>query len=64
MAQAQFNVKILSDNARDGINRQTALQTLQDHGSTAALEFLAELVVKKGASEKLLSKKGMIKAFF
>lgn len=61
---AQFNVKIETNNVLDGINRQKALETLQKHANTAALEFLAELVVKPGASEKLLSKKTLIKTFF
>lgn len=57
-------ITVQGKNALDSLNRQKALQKLQDNGSTEALEFLAQLVVKKGASEKLLSKKRLINTFF
>lgn len=57
-------VTVTGKNALDEAKRKNALQTLQNNGSTPALEFLAKLVVKKGASEKLLSKKTLINTFF
>lgn len=60
MAQVTVNGK----NALDALNRQKALQKLQNNATTEALEFIAQLVVKKDASEKLLSKKRLINTFF
>lgn len=57
-------VTVTGTTSLDEVNRQRALQTIQNNATTPALEFLAKLVVKKGASEKLLSKKTLINTFF
>ena len=58
-----MQLEVTGKNLTDTINRKEALEEIQNHATTEALVFLAEMVKRKGASEKLLSKKGLIKTF-
>lgn len=60
---AKLTVEIESSNIMDASKRKKALDKLQKHASTEALQVLERLVVKDGISEKLVSKEKLISQF-
>ena len=58
-----FKVEVSGKDIIDKVNRQSALETINKHGSTEALILLAEMVEKPGASEKFVKNGKMLKRF-
>ncbi|PKH51422.1 hypothetical protein CXF68_12345 [Tenacibaculum sp. Bg11-29] len=58
-----FKVEVSGKDIVDKMNRQSALATINKHGSTEALILLAEMVEKPGASNKFVKNGNMLKSF-
>ncbi|WP_028889383.1 hypothetical protein [Tenacibaculum ovolyticum] len=58
-----FKVEVSGKDIVDKMNRQSALEKIDKHGSTEALILLAEMVGKPGASEKFVKNGKMLKSF-
>ena len=59
---ASFNVEVSGKDIVDKMNRQSALEKIDKHGSTKALILLAEMVEKPGASEKFVQNGAILKS--
>jgi len=60
---AGFKIEVSGKNLVDKMNRQSALEKINKHGSTEALILLAEMVEKPGASNKFVKNGNMLKRF-
>ena len=58
-----FKVEVTGKDVLDKMNRQSALVTINKHGSTEALILLAEMVERPGASEKFVKNSKLLKKF-
>ncbi len=58
-----FTVKIKTDDLNDGLDRQSALETLHKNMTTEALEVLARLSGLSGINQKVIEKESIIKTF-
>ncbi|MCF2875427.1 MULTISPECIES: hypothetical protein [unclassified Tenacibaculum] len=59
-----FNVKVSGKNVVDKMNRQEALEKIDNHASTDALMLLAQIMEEKpGASEKFVQNGAILKSF-
>ncbi len=58
-----FTIKIETNDLNDGLDRKSALETLQQNATTEALEVLARLSKVSGINKKIVEKEELIKTF-